>query len=207
MTYNPEIHRRRSIRLKGYDYSQAGAYFVTICVKDHACLFGTIMDGKLQYNDYGQIAYEFWLKISEHFSDAKLDEFIIMPNHIHGIITINNCRGEVTSPFSEVVETNSKTKTAPIQGGETQKTGGATPPLRKHTLGQVVAYFKYQSSKRINQTRNTAGQPIWQRNYYEHIIRDDKELQAIREYIRFNPLKWDEDKENPEMKGTILKNA
>jgi putative transposase len=196
MIYKPEIHHRRSIRLKGYDYSQAGVYFVTICVKDHACLFGTIADGKLQYNDYGQIANEFWLKISEHFSDVKLDEFIIMPNHIHGIITINNCRGEVTSPFSEVVAPNSKTKTA-------QKQGGETPPLQKFTLGQIVAYFKYQSAKRINDIRNAPGTPIWQRNYYEHIIRDDKELQAIQEYIRYNPLKWDEDKENPEMKGTI----
>ena len=114
-----------------------------------------------------------------------------MPNHIHVIITINNCRGEVTSPSSP--DTNAI---------KSIKQGGETPPLpRKITLGQVVAYFKYQSAKTINLIRNTPGAPIWQRNYYEHIIRDEEELHAIREYIRYNPLKWDEDAENPNMKG------
>jgi len=114
-----------------------------------------------------------------------------MPNHIHGIIFMNNCRGEVSSPSSDVVAPYSKTKPATKQGGD-------TPPLRKITLGQVVAYFKYQSAKEINQTRNTPGIPIWQRNYYEHIIRDDAEMNRIREYIVNNPLQWDNDTENPE---------
>jgi REP element-mobilizing transposase RayT len=140
------------------------------------------MDGKLQYNDYGQIAYKFWLKIPEHFSDAKLDGFIIMPNHIHGIITINNCRGEVTSPSSPDTNTIKSIK----QGGE-------TPPLREITLGQIVAYFKYQSSKIINQIRTSPGVPVWQRNYYEHIIRNETELNKIREYIINNPLNRETD--------------
>jgi len=199
MTYNPEIHRRRSIRLKGYDYSQAGAYFVTVCSWNKECLFGEIKDGEMLLNEHCEIIMKCWDTIPSHFMNVGCDEFIIMPNHIHGIITIN-CRGEVSSPFTEIVAPNSKTKTAPIQGGE-------TPPLRKITLGQIVAYFKYQNAKQINQIRNTPGIPVWQRNYYEHIIRDDRELQAIREYIRYNPIKWNEDEENPEMKGTIQKNA
>ncbi len=195
MTYNPEIHRRRSIRLKGYDYSQPGAYFVTVCAWNKECLLGEIKDGEMLLNEYGEIVMKCWEAIPGHFMNVGCDEFIIMPNHIHGIITIN-CRGEVSSPFSEVIAPNSKIKTAPIQGGETS-------PLQKFTLGQIVAYFKYQSAKRINQIRNTSGQPVWQKNYYEHIIRDDRELQAIREYVRYNLLKWDEDEENPKMKGTI----
>jgi putative transposase len=206
MTYNSEIHHRQSIRLKGYDYSQPGAYFVTICAWNKECLFGEIVDGEIILNKYGEIVMKCWEAIPSHFVNVECDEFVVMPNHIHGVIFINNCRGEVSSPFSEVVAPNSKTKTAPIHGRETSE-GGETPPLRKITLGQIAAYFKYQSAKQINQIRNTSGTPVWQRNYYEHIIRDDRELQAIREYIRYNPLKWNEDEENPEMKGTIQKNA
>jgi len=200
MTYNPEIHQRRSIRLKRYDYSQPGAYFVTICAWNKECLFVDVEQGETMLNEYGEIIMKCWDTIPSHFVNVGCDEFVVMPNHIHGVIFINNCRGEVSSPFSEIVATNSKTKTAPIQGRE-------TPPPRKITLGQIVAYFKYQSAKRINDISNTPGTPVWQRNYYEHIIRDDRELQAFREYIRYNPIKWNEDEENPEMKGTIQKNA
>ena len=200
MTYNPEIHRRRSIRLKGYDYSQAGAYFITVCAWNKECLFGEIKDGEMLLNEYGEIIMKCWDTIPSHFLHVETDEFIVMPNHMHGIVLVNNCRGEVSPPFSEVVAFNSKTKKAPKQGGE-------TPPLRNITFGQIVAYFKYQSAKQINQNRNTPRVPVWQRNYYEHIIRDDRELQAIREYTRYNPLKWDEDEENPVMKGIVQKNA
>jgi REP element-mobilizing transposase RayT len=206
MTYNPEIHHRRSIRLKGYDYSRVGAYFVTVCAWNKECLFGEIKDGEMLFNEYGEIVMKCWDAIPSHFPHVETDEFIVMPNHVHGIVFINNCRGEVSSPFSEVVAPNSKTKTASIQSRKTPE-GGETPPLRKFTLGQIVAYFKYQTAKQINQICNTPGQTVWQRNYYEHIIRDERELQAIREYIRYNPLKWDEDEENPKMKGTIQKNT
>ncbi|MEW6614861.1 MAG: transposase [Thermodesulfobacteriota bacterium] len=116
----------------------------------------------------------------------ELDEFIIMPNHIHGIIFIADdcCRGEVSSPLP-------KTETKTI------KKGGETPPLhkniRKHTLGQIVAFFKYQTTKDINESRRTFGIPLWQRNYYEHIIRNETELNKIREYIITNPLNWESD--------------
>lgn len=114
-----------------------------------------------------------------------MHEFIIMPNHMHGIISIaDDCRGEVSSPLL-------KTETKTI------KEGGETPPLhkniRKYTLGQIVAYFKYQTTKDINELRGTSGIPLWQRNYYERIIRNEIELNKIREYIANNPLNWESD--------------
>jgi len=187
--YNPDIHHRQSIRLKDYDYTQAGAYFITICTKDRECLFGDISDNNLHYNDYGQIAYEFWLKIREHFSNSELDGFIVMPNHIHGIIMINTRRGEVSSPIGvSSPELNAITS---IQKG------GETPPLHKHALGQFIAFYKYQTTKQINQIRNTSGMSVWQRNYYEHIIRNENELDKIRQYIIDNPFKWNIDENNP----------
>jgi len=180
MTCNPDIHNRRSIRLKDYDYSQAGAYFVTICTKDKECLFGNIIEGKMQCNNYAERAVEYWQTIPRHFSDTGIDEFVFMPNHMHGIIFIyqNDCRGEVSSPIP--------TKISTIKGGE-------TPPLQKPTSGQIVAYFKYLSTKSINIIRNTPSVPLWQRNYYEHIMRDEPELNKIREYISNNPLNWKHD--------------
>ncbi|MBI5103127.1 MAG: hypothetical protein HZB33_15030 [Nitrospirae bacterium] len=195
MTYNPEIHHRRSIRLKEYDYSQTGAYFVTVCAWQRECLFGEITDGDMFSNELGDMVTKCWDSIPTHFPHVETDEFIVMQNHIHGIVILNNtCRGEVSSPVPSVSpgpNTTINIKT---------KEGGETPPLRRHTLGQVMAYFKYQSAKAINLLRNIPGFPLWQRNYYEHIIRDDRELHAIREYIRYNPMKWDEDEENPNVK-------
>ena len=201
MTYNSDIHHRQSIRLKGYYYSQTGAYFVTICARNKECLFGQIKDTEMLFNEYGESVMKCWDATPSHFPHVETDEFIAMPNHVHGIVFINNCRGEVSSPFSEVVAPDSKIRTTPIQGGE-------TPPLRKTTLGQIVAYFKYQSAKHINDIRNTPGVPVWQRNYHEHIIRNEKELQSIREYIVNNPMQWELDTENPKnRKGSKSKNA
>jgi hypothetical protein len=119
LNYNPEIHKRRSIRLKDYDYSGAGAYFLTICSWNRECLFGDIEDGEMQLNKYGGTVMKYWDAMPGHFPHVEMDEFIIMPNHIHGIIVFNNTgRGEVTSPFLSVVTPYSK-RTATKQGGET----------------------------------------------------------------------------------------
>jgi len=145
----------------------------------------------MQLNKYGDTVMKYWDAIPGHFPHVEMDEFIVMPNHIHGIIFFNNTgRGEVTSPFSSVVTPCSKKKPATKKGGE-------TPPLRRNTLGQVVAYFKYQSAKQINLIRDTPGFPVWHRNYYEHIIRNNNEMDRIREYIINNPVKWAEDENNP----------
>lgn len=211
MKYNPDIYHRKSIRLKGYDYSREGAYFITICTKGTECLFGEISEGIMRINLLGEMIRKWWVELTHRFNNIGLDEFIIMPNHIHGIIFIaDNCRDGVSSLLLKnktqgqgdppPTEINSKQ-----HGGET-KEGGETPPLlhkniRKYTLGQIVAYFKYQTTKDINESRGTSGIPLWQHNYYEHIIRNEEELSKTREYIQNNPLKWYLDRENPKRIG------
>ena len=185
--YIPDIHNgdRHSIRLIDYDYTNAGAYFVTICTQNKGCLLGKTINGVIEPSEIGKIACGYWLKIPEHCVNVTLDEFVVMPNHLHGIIIVEDtCRGEVSSPLFTTNETPGK--------------GEVTPPLQKYTLGQIVAYFKYQTTKQINKFRSAYGVPFWQRNYYEHIIRNEKELTEIREYIINNPLKWELDRENPE---------
>ena len=168
MPFYPQKHHRRSIRLKGYDYTQVGAYFITVCTKNRECVLGDVVNSKIHLNSAGQMIEKWWLELMKKFPTVKKDTHIVMPNHFHGIIIINaDCRG------------------------------GVTPPLRKYTLGQIVAFFKYQTTKQINQTRGTPGIPLWQRNYYEHIIRDEKELHNIRRYIEGNPVLWEYDRENP----------
>jgi REP element-mobilizing transposase RayT len=181
-------HHRHSIRLKGFDYSQPGAYFVTIVTWQRECLFGEVVDGEMHLNEYGKIVQEWWHEISAHFPNVETTSFVIMPNHVHGIILITaERRGTVPVPSIHeqinVVTTHS---------------GGVTPPLRAPTLGQVVAYFKYQSTKEMN-TLDGIGTitKFWQRNYYEHIIRNEREMSKIWDYIETNPLHLGDDDENP----------
>ena len=175
MKYDRDKHHRHSIRLKDYDYSRAGAYFVTICTKDRECLFGDICDNNLHYNDHGQIAYEFWSKIPEHFSNAELDGFIVMPNHIHGIVVIGDdgrglaCHAPTNRKFAKPIS---------------------------NSLSTIIGSFKSAVTKQINQIRGTPGISVWQRNYYEHIIRNEDDLNKIRQYIADNPLEWDTDENN-----------
>jgi REP element-mobilizing transposase RayT len=132
---------------------------------------------------YGQIVQKWWAEIPIHFSNVETGAFVVMPNHVHGIIFIVNRRGTVPVPDDKTYHY--------ILGGE-------TPPLRRPTLGQIVAYFKYKSTKEMNllDNRGTVTK-FWQRNYYEHIIRDEADLQIKTDYIQANPLLWDEDDENP----------
>lgn len=158
MTYNPEIHHRRSIRLKEYDYSKAGAYFVTVCAWNRECLFGEIKNGEILLNELGDMVMKCWDSIPTHFPHVERDEFIVMPNHIHGIIIMNNCRGGVPPPVPLPIPSVLPVPNKPIDIKAEE--GGETPPLRRHTLGQVMAYFKYQSTKQINAIRNTPGVPL-----------------------------------------------
>jgi putative transposase len=185
---NSNIHYRKSIRLKEYDYSYPGEYFVTICTKGKECMYGSIANGKMDLNEKGRIVDRCWKGIPEHFPYVDLDEYAIMPNHFHGIIIINenNCcssRGEVTSPLHK-----------PTLGNIVD----ASSPLRKRTLGNIVAYFKYQSTKMINELQSTAGVKVWQRNYYDRIVRNEKELQNMQDYIVNNVISWAFEKEHPE---------
>ena len=206
-----DYHHRRSIRLKGYDYSKAGAYFVTICCKDHQFYFVRIENQIMTLSPIGKIIKKFWHRIPNHFNNVQLDEYVIMPNHIHGIIIINEycgvngSRGEVTSPLpltpspwqQKLKSTPQHSPLIPSPRSITPPTPPSTPPiqhLHKPTLGQIIAYFKYQSTKYVNQSRNTPGMKLWQRNYYERIIRNDVELNQTRKYIDENPLKWQDTK-------------
>jgi REP element-mobilizing transposase RayT len=180
--YNPEIHQRHSIRLREFDYSGTGAYFLTICTQGRECLFGEIQDGEMFPHGAGRVVESWWQNVSGHFTNVVVDEYMIMPNHFHGIVFFVGAG--FPRPFTDLM-------TPRNQGGE-------TPPLRSPTLGQVVGYFKYQTMKQINQMRDNPGVPVWQRNYYERIIRDEAELTAIRDYVLANPANWGEDKEKPD---------
>jgi len=175
-------NHRRSIRLKGYDYTQAGAYFVTICTKDRACLFGDVADGVMRLNQMGHIVRQCWLAIPDHFPHVLLDEFVVMPNHVHGILVI--------MPTHDVGATHA----SPLQNDDTPTRPRGPQP---RSVASIVGSFKSAAAKRINEHRGTPGAPIWQRNYYEHIIRDDESLNLIRNYIADNPLRWQIDAENP----------
>ena len=176
MKYNPKIHHRRSIRLPGYDYSRAGAYFITICTQNRVHLFGEIMDGKMILNDAGKIVGKQWQWLESQYGHVILDAFVVMPNHLHGIIVI-----------SDVDTRRGGSRTAPT----TSRTAPTIKPL-----GRLVGAFKTTSTKQINNMRNTPGEKLWQRNYWEHIIRNENEYRRIAEYIRNNPAKWEMDKLN-----------
>jgi REP element-mobilizing transposase RayT len=200
--FDPQKHHRRSIRLKGYDYAQPGAYFVTIVTYQRECLFGEIVDGEMQLNEYGKIVQKWWNEIPNHFPNVEIVVFVIMPNHVHGIILISaDRRGTVPVPGVDDktnVETENLGGETPNRGERTSQSGGETPPLRAPTLGQIVAYFKYQSTKEMNALDGTGTiTKFWQRNYYERIIRGEKEMGKIWDYIETNPLRWADDDENP----------
>jgi putative transposase len=190
MTFNSEIHHRHSIRLLGYDYSRPGYYFVTLCTHDKECYFGDIENNKIVLNKMGTMVEKKWNDLPVHFPGIKLDRIAIMPNHLHGIIIIaDHRRGGVVPPFGIIASHEG----AMDRGATTA--GAMTAPLRKRkTLGQMIAWFKYESTKEIN--RDITCNPemiIWQRNFFERIVRNEDELNRIRNYIATNPETWHED--------------
>jgi REP element-mobilizing transposase RayT len=180
MRYNPDEHHRRSIRLKEYDYSKPAGFFITICTHNRKLIFGQITNGEIKLSEIGRIAKNYWEEIPSHFTNAALDEYVIMPNHIHGIILI-----------LDYVDYVGARHASPLQPPQIPR--GTKPK----SLGTIVGSFKSATTKHINQIRKTPGIPLWQRNYYEHIIRNENELNKIREYIRNNPIKWEMDYDNP----------
>jgi REP element-mobilizing transposase RayT len=182
VTFDPDEHHRRSIRLKGYDYSRAGAYFVTICTHDRECLFGEIMDGEMRLNDAGQAAQADWVRLPERFQSIELDEFVIMPNHLHGIILVG-------------------AGLAPPDRGAPNRGACRGAACCAPTLGHILRAFKSISAIAVNRLLGRSGRSLWQRNYYEHIVRSENELAHIREYIANNPAQWALDRENPDCVG------
>ncbi len=182
--------RRRSIRLKGWDYRTPAAYFVTICTHDRAPLFGRVVDGDMVLNAFGEIVWACWREIPEHFPHVELDAFVVMPNHVHGIIFIVDVVGSLHAGATHVGATHA----SPLRGDAPRGPASGS-------LGAIVGSFKSAVTQRINALRNTPGAPVWQRNYYEHIIRTERALNAIRRYIAENPLRWHLDRYNPNATG------
>ncbi|MBI5436046.1 MAG: transposase [Nitrosomonadales bacterium] len=179
--FNPDIHHRRSIRLRGYDYSQAGAYFITLCTQKRECLFGGVMGDVMQLNDVGRLVRNVWDMLPDHYAGVTLDTFVVMPNHIHGIVMLNDVGAQFIAPNND-------------DGAINRGTINRAP-----TIGEIIRAFKARCTHGINQLRSVQGVSIWQRNYYEHIIRDESSLQEIREYITNNPVQWANDRENPDV--------
>ncbi len=171
MAFDKDKHHRRSIRLQGYDYTQNGAYFVTICTAQRECLFGNINDtGEMLPNATGKLIEEHWLAIPNHFPFVELDTFMVMPNHIHGILML----------FSDASKNPEVRFGKPAAG----------------SLGMIIGNFKASASRNINRLNPPALTPLWQKNYYDEIIRNEKMLNAIRSYIEANPANWASDENN-----------
>jgi len=193
------LKNRRSIRLREYDYSRAGVYFITVCAQDRECLFGEIADGRMVLNDAGRIVADEWGRIAGIRTEIEWDQWIVMPNHFHGILTIPDSVRAIHESPRQMTAPQCRKLTIPdfvraIHESPRQMT---VTERRNMTLPKLIGRFKMLSSKRINEMRNTPGVELWQRNYYEHIIRNDDELNRIREYIVENPAKWAMDRENP----------
>ena len=199
--YNPQIHNRRSVRLKGYDYSLEGLYFITICCHEKACLFGKIINAEMQLNDYGKIAHENWLKTAEFRPEILLDVFVIMPNHMHAVINIEARRGVSHTPailqesqiIDKTVQLNSSDNKNSIISVNNQGVCD-TPLLRSpsNTVGAIIRGYKASVTKQMNILGFDG--TAWQRNYYEHIIKTPKAYDEISEYILNNPATWVQDK-------------
>jgi REP element-mobilizing transposase RayT len=244
MPYDPRIHHRRSIRLHGYDYSQEGAYFVTICVQGKALLFGEVHGETMHPNEAGRMVQSVWDGLPEHYPGVDIDAFQLMPNHVHGIIVLyaedakpeaprkaqGRARGPAPTPRDGAQapgvgagpracptarhgaprgpgETGQETEPDRAWGRDpTERLGKARDGACAMSLPDVVARFKSLTTTRYSDRVLRCGWPrfqgrVWQRNYYEHVVRDEDELYRIRQYIMDNPASWAYDRENPEGKG------
>jgi len=199
MPFDGEKHHRRSIRLKGFDYTQGNVFFVTICSYQKECIFGSILNGRMVLNENGKCVEKAWLETLARRPAIELDEFVIMPNHFHGIIRIldqrrgtacrapNACQASGFEIPSRTMGTARYAPTEPKCEQFGRPVSGSLPT--------IIRSFKSSAGKYVNKVRDSLGTPVWQRNYYEHIIRNDDELQKIREYIRWNPENWQSDEE------------
>jgi len=196
-TYDPFKHHRHSIRLKGYDYSQQGAYYVTIVAQNHACLFGDVVNAEMQLNDAGQMLESHWECLPQRFPNVELDEFVVMPNHFHGIIVITDKRAtaskRATTRKRATTSMRATTRVAPTSDNMDEYAS---------ILGGIVGAWKsIVTDEYIRGVHRRNWEPfyrkLWQRNYWEHIVRDEPDLDHIRAYIINNPAHWESDGNNP----------
>lgn len=198
MRDNGTFHHRRSIRLKGHDYTRPGAYSFDIVTHRRICMFGHVRNARVVLTRYGEIVQRVWTELPRHFDNIALDAFVVMPNHVHGVVMITGAARAALG----IGESASDGDAGGHKGEALPPSGNASPlrdvpPVARGTvpgsLPAIVQTLKSLSTRRINQARGTPGGMVWQRNYYEHIIRDERELAARRRYIEENPRRWEED--------------
>lgn len=170
MQYDPSRHHRRTLRLPQHTYASRGSYYVTICTAVRGEIFGTVRRGALHYNAIGRIVYATWLSLPEHYAHVHRDAFVVMPDHVHGILTFDGTQAE----FDDSNATPA----------------GIAPPLRPGSLPVVIRAFKSAATREVNRMHNTPGATLWQGRYYEHVVRDDADMERIRRYIADNPARW-----------------
>lgn len=183
---------RRSIRLPGYDYAAPGAYFVTICTAGKECLLGDVSEGDMALSDAGRVAAYCWEALPRHFGRLELDAFVVMPNHVHGILILRDGDVGATQPDHDGC------RPTDVRAPNASSLAlAASPPspngTRPGSVGAIVQNFKAVSTRKLNRMRALPGVRFWQRDYYDHVVRDDAELRRIREYIARNPLRWERD--------------
>jgi putative transposase len=203
MRFNPDIHHRRFIRLKEYDYSGQGAYFITLCTHHRECLFGAVTDGAMIMNDAGQMIDQWWREMLNKYPMINIDAYTVMPNHFHGIIAIVGA----AAPCSHRDESHNTTVGAALRGRPKAAEPGQ-PHRVAPTLGNMIDWFKTMTTNEyIRGVKRYRWSPFpgrfWQRNYYEHIIRNEQDLTAVREYIVNNPAGWDKDDYHPALAGPV----
>ncbi|MBM3190823.1 MAG: transposase [Chloroflexi bacterium] len=216
MRYAPDRHHRRSIRLRGYDYASAGAYFVTLCAQGKACLFGDVAGHEMVLNGAGEMVRRVWDELATHYPGVALDAFVLMPNHLHGIIVIEGIapasddrRGESRRVFAPRIRPD-----PPPRRDEGEHRAGRPALVRPYgngerplgtlagSLGRILQVLKALTTRAYIRGVREEGWPpfegrLWQRNYWERVIRNERELRAIQEYIANNPVQWTEDRLNP----------
>ncbi len=197
MKFDPEIHHRRSIRLKGYDYTLPGAYFLTICTYHREEIFGEVTEGEMRLNPLGEIVQAEWIRSAKIRKEIRLieDEFVVMPNHVHGIVWIvenESVGADGVRPGEQPSTTKNESHDKGARSGGTRRV-----PLRMapRSLSSFIAGFKAAVTSRAGQELNAAN--IWQRNYYERIIRNENELRNFWDYIDINPMRWQDDPLHP----------
>jgi REP element-mobilizing transposase RayT len=195
------LHHRRSIRLVDHDYASPAAYFVTVCTRDRQNLFGCIEGSVMTLSEYGEIVSDTWRWLEGQFAGIVLDEWVVMPNHLHGIIVRRE--GEVEAASRES-STMAASPTALTQANPRTLAMGSPAPVagpRPKPLGGLIGAFKTVTTRRINDLRQSPGARVWQRNYWEHIVRDDVDLIRIRAYIVGNVANWATDSLNVDARG------
>lgn len=195
MPFNPDIHHRRTLRLRDHDYSGGGAYFVTICTHERERLFGDVIEGEMRCNGAGLVVQEEWRLTAALREYVVLDEFIVMPNHFHAVLAIDDRRVPARrAPGNDVDIGLGTARRAPTLESFAAPVVGS--------LATVIRSFKSAVTKRIIHLRDNPGAPVWQRNYYERVIRDERELNSIRQYIDDNPAKWEQDENHPDKQSS-----